>query len=472
METAVADIVDNSIAASADHIDITWDWNAGQPIATILDDGQGMSEERLVAAMRFGGAGPRTNRSETDLGRFGLGLKTASLSQCRMLSVISRTSSGETAFTWDIDYIAEHGSDWHLIEGGWAPEQARDALTNRRSGTLVVWSNIDFGREHDRPDHSAFLRDLDRLSAHLGMVFHRFIDGDARRITITLNGNAIPAWDPFLESHAATIRNPEAPIRAPGGIVRIRGFVLPHRDRFPTEEAYDRAAGPKGCTAHQGFYVYRQKRMLSSGGWLGLGGSRAWTQDEASRLARIRIDIPNSADHEWCIDIRKAIARPPEAVRKPLQKIAEDIRRKAREVFVHRGNYGPRQRADDVSRIWQVKTGEGARRYRIDREHQLVALVRDVLPNSARDAVDTLLDHIERTVPIERVWLDVTEAGVPPELAETGSGVDAAASIVRLLEKNGTPFAEAVAKVASMDPFDRIGDLEKRIRSKIGKKGA
>ena len=88
------------------------------------------------------------------------------------------------------------------------------------------------------------------------------------------------------------------------------------------------------------------------------------------------------------------------------------------------------------------------------------------------DAVDTLLHHIERTVPIERVWLDVTEAGVPPELAETGSDVDAAASIVGLLEKNGTPFAEAVARVVSMDPFDRIGDLEKRIRSKIGKMGA
>lgn len=468
----MADIVDNSIAARADRIDITWDWNGGQPVATILDDGHGMSEEVLVAAMRFGGAGPGTDRSETDLGRFGLGLKTASLSQCRTLSVFSRTPSGEAAFTWDIEYITEHGSDWHLIEGGQAPKRARDALTNRRSGTLVVWNKIDFGREHDRLDHPAFLRDLDRLSTNLGMVFHRFIDGDARRITITLNGNAIAAWDPFLESHTATIRNPEAPLKAPGGNVRIRGFVLPHRDRFPTEEAYDRAAGPKGWTAQQGFYVYRQKRMLSSGGWLGLGGSRAWTQDEASRLARIRVDIPNTADHEWRIDIRKAIARPPEAVRKSLQKIAEDIRRKAREVFVHRGNYGPRQRAEAVSRIWQVKAGEGARRYRISRDHQLVTLVRDALPNSARDAVDALLDHIERTVPIERVWLDVTEAGVPPEQTETGSDVEAAATIVRLLEKSGVSLPEAIVKVASMDPFDRIDNLEKLIRTKLGKKSA
>ena len=468
----MADIVDNSIAARADHIDIRCDWNAGEPVATILDDGHGMSEDVLVAAMRFGGTGPGTDRSETDLGRFGLGLKTASLSQCRKLSVISRTPSGEAAFTWDIDYIAEHGSDWHLIEGGQAPKTARDILTNRRSGTLVVWNKIDFGRVHDRPDHPAFLRDLDRLSIHLGMVFHRFIDGDARHIAITLNGNAIAAWDPFLESHTATIRNPEAPIKAPGGNVRIRGFVLPHRDRFATEEAYDRAAGPKGWTAHQGFYVYRQKRMLSSGGWLGLGGSRAWTQDEASRLARIRVDIPNSADHEWHIDIRKAIARAPEAVRKPLQKIAEDIRRKAREVFVHRGNYGPRQRAEGVSKIWQVKAGDGARRYRIARDHELVTLVRDVLPNSAHDAVDVLLDHIERTVPIERVWLDVTESGVPPEQTETGSDVEAAASIVRLLGKSGVPVTEAIAKVALMDPFDRIGDLEKRIRAKLGKKSA
>src|SRR5262249_56049932 len=96
-----------------------------------------------------------------------------------------------------------------------------------------------------------------------------------------------------------------------------------------------KGGGPEGWNAQQGFYVYRQRRLLSAGGWLGLGGTRTWTREESSRLARIRIDIPNTADRDWRIDIRKAIARPPDAVRKRLQDIADDVRRRAREVFVH-----------------------------------------------------------------------------------------------------------------------------------------
>lgn len=441
-----------------------WDWNDGRPVATIIDDGCGMSEDVLVNAMRFGGSGADADRAEADLGRFGLGLKTASFSQCRVLSVVSRSPAGTASFTWDIDYIASNGSDWHLIEGApLVPVTATKALQGRPSGTIVLWRNIDFGRRQDQPDHAAFLRDLDRVSLHLGMVFHRFIDGDARRVTITLNGNKIVAWDPFLEEHTATIRNPEAPVRAPGGLVSIRGFVLPHRDRFSTEEAFERASGPKGWTAQQGFYVYRQKRMLSSGGWLGLGGSRAWTQDEASRLARIRIDIPNSADHEWRIDIRKAIARPPEAVRKQLQRIAEDIRRKAREVFVHRGSYGARQRSEAVSRIWDVKPGDAKRKYRIDRNHPLVTMTRESLSSAGKDGFTALLDHIERTVPVERVWLDVTEAGVPQPDADQTADVETAASIVRLLQRQGLSLADAVGRVCTMDPFDQIDDLAERL---------
>src|SRR5262249_27183076 len=154
---------------------------------------------------------------------------------------------------------------------------------------------------------------------HLGMVFHRFIDGDARRIAITISGTPVRAWDPFLQAHEATIPQPAQKIRSPGGTVAVRGFVLPHRDRFHSEAEFDRAGGPDGWNAQQGFYVYRHRRLLSAGGWLGLGGTRAWTREEPSRLARIRIDIPNTADRDWRIDIRKAIARPPDAIRKRLQ---------------------------------------------------------------------------------------------------------------------------------------------------------
>jgi hypothetical protein len=240
---------------------------------------------------------------------------------------------------------------------------------------------------------------------------------------------------------------------------------LPHRDRFQNENDFEKAGGPDGWTAQQGFYVYRQKRLLSAGGWLGLGGSRAWTRDEPSRLARIRIDVPNTADHDWRIDIRKAIARPPDAIRKSLQHIAEDIRRRAREVFVHRGTYGRRQTAAEISRIWATNPEGARRRYTIRRDHELVAILRRQIGENNSGLLEGVVDLIERTVPVDRVWLDVTEHGVPTADVDADETVEAAASMCRLMAKTGIPLTEAAASVATMDPFDKVEGLRDRLLS-------
>jgi Histidine kinase-, DNA gyrase B-, and HSP90-like ATPase len=465
LETAIADIVDNSIAAGAARIEIGLTWKRGDDaVVTILDNGSGMSEDRLVEAMRFGGKGPMVERASTDLGRFGLGLKTASLSQCRQLTVASKIGGSLSAFTWDVDLIAEGDGGWHLLEGtSNVPKAALAILRSHKTGTLVVWQKIDFGRLDDRPDAAAVLGDVDRLDRHLSMVFHRFIRGDARRIEITINGNTVEAWDPFLESHEATIPQPTQNIRSPGGPVVVRGFVLPHRDRFRTESEFETAGGPEGWNAQQGFYVYRNRRLLCAGGWLGLGGTRTWTREEPSRLARVRIDIPNTADRDWRIDIRKAIARPPDAIRKRLQVIAEDLRRKAREVFVHRGLFGVRTKDSKVSRIWHVNPDGAARRYTIRRDHELIRLLKDRLGKTG-ELLESTLDLIERTVPVERVWLDVTERGTPAvQLDDNAETIAAAATLVDLLAQAGVPFETAVANVAMMDPFDKVPDLPKKL---------
>ena len=302
------------------------------------------------------------------------------------------------AFAWDVDRIVEGDGGWHLLEGAEnIPDSAIATLGSRASGTLVVWRKVDFGRLDDRPDAAAFLVDVDQVDRHLGMVFHRFIHGDARRLEIYINGTPVEAWDPFLEAHEATIVQPTQRVKSPGGSVLVRGFVLPHRDRFRTEQAFERAGGPGGWNAQQGFYVYRHKRLLSAGGWLGLGGSRTWTREEPSRLARIRIDIPNTADRDWRIDIRKAIARPPDAIRRRLQAVADDVRQKAREVFVHRGLFGPRTKDAEVARIWQVNVDAATRRYTIMRDHELIKLLKDRLEN-ANGLLEGALDLIERTV--------------------------------------------------------------------------
>ena len=141
LETAIADIIDNSISANARNIYINRIWRGGQSIITIKDDGDGMNSNEIIQAMRPGAQNPLSDRSENDLGRFGLGLKTASFSQCRKLSVLSKRKDYASAFwSWDLDYVAQ-SDKWELLQ--WMPEELKGELNSLLSGTLVVWSDLN-----------------------------------------------------------------------------------------------------------------------------------------------------------------------------------------------------------------------------------------------------------------------------------------------------------------------------------------
>lgn len=467
LETALADLVDNSIAAAASSVDLTLEWNEGNSFVIIADDGAGMTEDRLVEAMRFGGAGPAIIRDRHDLGRFGLGLKTASLSQCRRLTVCSKRDDVTTAFCWDLDHIRKAGDAWELLEG--LPEDVAHlaaSLSGRQSGTFVIWDRIDLGRLRERPTLKAFLAGIERVERHLAMVFHRYLGGDARRLRITINGVRIKAWDPYLEDHGATIPRPEQTLDSGGERIRVRGFILPHPDRFTNATALEAAGGPNGWAAQQGFYVYRQMRLLSAGGWLGIGGTRAWTREEFSRLARIRIDLPNTIDEDWHIDIRKAQARPPEALRPQLERIAADVRRIARQVFFHRGRRTEAEQPDGIERIWQVNPPPAARRYSIRRDHPLFVMLRDRLGGD-NGVLDAALELMERTVPVDRIWLDTVENGPPAAPGKDpeaySSLIDSARGITRTMMAAGLDRATAIAAVARMEPFDSVPEIAERL---------
>ncbi len=336
LEAAVADLIDNCIAAGASLVGVSFEWNDGEPFARILDDGRGMSADELVEAMRLGGVGPLAARRSDDLGRYGLGLKTASFSQCRRLTVSSRKGGVVAAARWDLDVLATAGGSWELLQGA-APgseDRVRDIESLEGTGTLVLWEVLRTGAESSLV---RFTEALERVERHLAMVFHRYIDRDQRRVVIRLNGRSVVGWDPFAVNHPSTMPQRAARLRDVSGVVDVRGYVLPHRDRFRLAEEHETAGGPDGWVAQQGFYIYRAGRLIVAGGWLGLGGSREWLRDEASQLARIQVDILNSGDRAWRIDVRKATARPPAALRESLTRIAVDVRRAARDVYVHRG---------------------------------------------------------------------------------------------------------------------------------------
>lgn len=422
---ALADIVDNSVSAGAANVRIDFVWAESESRITILDDGRGMDDSELESAMRLGDKSPLDDRSPEDLGRFGMGLKTASFSQCRRLTVASRASAGQTScLRWDLDEIAARpGDGWLLFEGAAkGSEGFLELLESHSSGTLVLWERLDrvvtFGYTADD-----FTDLIDNVEMRLAMVFHRLLEGSRPSLRLFINGKPISPWDPFMSGHPAKPWNsPVAKAGAAFGTVEVECHVLPHKDRLTPDE-HTRAGGPEGWTAQQGFYVYRNKRLLLAGGWLGLGQGRAWNREEAHRLARIRLDIPNTADADWKIDVRKSTARPPVSLRPWLTKLAEDTRDRARRVFAFRGSPAPAPGGTPVEQAWRADHSRAGVRYRIDEKHPAIAAVihesGHLLP-----LVKAMLRIIEETVPVQRIWLDTAEnkdtprtgfAGEPPE---------------------------------------------------------
>ena len=467
-ETAIADLIDNSIAAGAASVEIDIDWNAGDPTLCIVDDGTGLDDAGLVGALRFGGTGPLAERSETDLGRFGLGLKTASLSQCRRMTVASRQGDSLAALSWDIDEV-EAQDRWQATR----PADHRhlsDILGKRPSGTVVLWERMDALGGLSGLDREAFFLRVQDIRSHLAMVFHRFLGGDARRISISVNSRSLRPWDPFLIANPATITLQSERLRHRGAILTVVPYVLPHRDRFANEEEYETGGGPGGWGERQGFYVYRGRRLVVAGGWLGLGGTRAWTREEPSRLARIAVDLPARLDEDWRIDVRKSVARPPAVLRPRLAALGHACRQRAREVFAWRGGHGRKAvPTPGQEPIWTTGSGQGGANYRIRRDHPAVQAISAVL-GTAAPAFDGLLALIERSVPVERIWLDVseTEGAVQPlpQGADLSQLAGQLAALVRSMQDTRT-MADRLDALLQQLPVD-ARELRRAVLQQLG----
>ncbi|WP_316206856.1 MULTISPECIES: ATP-binding protein [unclassified Bradyrhizobium] len=461
--TALADIIDNSISATAESVSLAFKWAGARSHVAVLDDGAGMSAEELDAAMRLGERSPLDPRAIGDLGRFGLGLKTASFSQCRRLTVASLRNGRMSCLRWDLDVLAssaDHG--WHLLEGA-APgsEHLLEPLLAIGKGTLVVWEQLDRIVTPGSSEQD-FLDLVDDVERHLAMVFHRFIAAAHPSLRLSINDRLIKPWDPFLLAHPATWSSPIARTVSAAGKVEVQCHVLPHRD-YLTSQQEQSAAGPHGWTAQQGFYVYRNKRMLLAGSWLGLGQGRSWTKEEAHRLARIRLDIPNSADADWKIDIRKSTASPPVGLRQELTRLAEDTRARARKVFAHRGNPTSLNPGRTVTQAWRAVHRADGVRYRIDHQHPAVRAVIDDA-GELFPQVQAMLRVIEETVPVQRIWLDTAEARETPRTGfanEPQSEVRAVLLVMyrNLVLRKGMSPHLAREQLLHTEPFNSHPDL-------------
>lgn len=400
LEAAVADIIDNSIAAKAGKVQLYF-FPLDDAYVCIMDDGAGMDEIHIDKAMQYGSKSPTDIRDASDLGRYGLGLKTASLSQCRMLTVVSKQGDKITGRRWDLDYVIKTGA-WSLLvldEDDLEQVPHIADLKEQESGTLVVWQKLDrlFMGEIDY--EKSFGRKMDEVRQHLGLVFHRYLSGEAgiKRLEILFNNVKIKAADPFLLKKSTQAMDTEKLI-INGKKILVKPYILPHISKM-TEAEKKQLGGKEGIRKNQGFYVYRNKRLLIWGTWF-----RMMKQGDLSKLARVMVDIPNDLDDLWTLDIKKSHAIPPAEVRNNLQTVINCIADKSKRTWTFRGK---KEITDAAEHVWtRFKTPDSGVLYKINRNHPLVEQIAADAPE-VRVKMESLLRYIERSIPLNQLYVDL-----------------------------------------------------------------
>lgn len=451
IETAIADIIDNSISASAKNIWIDYLWNGPNTIIGIIDDGSGMNNKELIQAMRPGSISPLAEREKHDLGRFGLGLKTASFSQCRKFCVVSKKNEIENFWTWDLDYV-KCVKSWKLIKYKPNSLDISHHFNELINGTAVLWWDIDRLTKDTRVNKYsskvAFFTTIEKVKKHLSMVFHRYIE---EGLNIYLRDRKIEPWDPFMIGFSGLQPRVETPLAE--GNIKVKGFVLPHRSKLSPEE-YNYGKGPKDdWTAHQGFYVYRNRRLLVAGNWLGL-----FKRELHYDLCRIKIDLPNNTDDEWQIDIKKSIARPPAKIREQIISLAKDVRAIAVEVYRQKGKVIKRKIVkDDFFPFWIEKVRHGKRFYQLNRNHPILKEL-FIQAETTKLQIENVLQFIEETVPIPLIALQENENENPHGQPFEGKNHDTILNIMSSMYKkmisDGIESEMAKARIANIEPFD------------------
>lgn len=328
--SAVADLVDNSVSAGATEINVIVEFDGPDSRVFVADNGAGMSENALVEALRFGS---RRDYGTADLGRYGLGLKTASLSHARSLTVATRrAASADRIFVRELDLdLIEEMDEWLVV----APRRSANidracSLLAESTGTVVLWRALDRVLPEKHPAGGRARRRLESLAAktaeHLAVVFHRFLEGlpDGRLVTISVNGDKIRSWNPFAPNEENCRELPpqrfDLAVGEISGTVRLRRFVLPGRTRFSSQAEFERMSGPLKWNRQQGLYVFRADRLVQWGGWAGIRGI-----DEHTKLARASLDFDTSLDTVFNINVSKMRVAMPPQLRQMIEQGISDL---------------------------------------------------------------------------------------------------------------------------------------------------
>ena len=406
LAAALADIIDNSISAGASEIcvHLSVERTTEDTAVVIADNGSGMTAEELIEAMRPASKNANEDREKNDLGRFGWGLKSASLSQAERLEVVSKKNQERTFASWDLadcqNFEMELDQNTDV-----SPELARE---EHDSWTEVRWKKCARLTEGYALQQRQMVDKISEAVLELELTFHRFLDGQEGYppISIRVNGRPLRSHDPFLRSKS-TLLTDVTPIPFRDGSFSYEAYALP-RLNVMSEEEHSRLAGDEGLVKRQGFYVYRNRRLIISGTWFNIEPYRPLNQ-----LIRIKLDIPNNMDDIWRITVDKANAQLPQDLKVYLRSIVKSLRPHSTKKLTA-GTF--RRKANDKS-FWRLTRKSGVQALEINRDATIFQK-----ESFSRKEVLNLVTLIQASLPIDLIARNKPENFSQIELEREAAG--------------------------------------------------
>lgn len=450
--TALADIIDNSISANAKNIFIISDPDYSEPYVAIFDDGYGMGYKDILNAMTLGSDRNNKDDTEIELGRFGLGLKSASFSQCLKLIVASKNCNKINAMQYDLIKIEER-NDWILdilsekeIES--LPEI--NLLKNSKSGTLVIWQDFDKIKNESSKFRDSFMEVIGKAKKHIELVFHRFYN----EINFEFNGHKIEKRDPMLEEYNNGQKGRQMSISLDGETIYVTPFILPFMSSL-TEEQKKLLGGSKDIYDNQGFYIYRNKRLIIAGGWLHMN-----VRSEFNKLARVRVDIPSSLDSLWMLDVKKSSAKIPDKIKRQLEiAIKDSVTRSKREVKFP----GKKEQEQQHSLWYRLDLHNGNVKYEINRtDNPLYLELKSQFSKDEMKLIDAYLDKVEEFIPKGMIFSDGADS---LNIVNSENELEDEKLIEELLTwgKNATDFEYFLDMMLENQAYSKIKDRKNEI---------
>lgn len=468
-ESALADIIDNSISKNAKEIHIRFNSTTPQYVA-VIDDACGMNQDELISAMRYGSKSSQDVRDANDLGRFGLGLKMASLSQCRKLTVITKQGEEIHGAQWDLDYIITQ-KDWALKcfdETEINNIQFIDELKEKESGTVVLWELFDrmLNGATESQKSKVFDEKIEIARNHISLVFHRFTgdENPTQRVNIYFNNEKIEPIDPFLSHHPATQPLVEQTLLIENSCIKVKPYILPYASKLSTKDK--KMLGDLGdLRQNQGFYVYRNKRLIIWGTWF-----RLIKQHELNKLARVRVDIPNSLDSLWEIDIKKSAASLPDIIKKNLVGIVENTVGRSERVYRYRGR---KVSDDDLQHIWNPIDNRGCFQYLINRDLPLYKKLEECLDEEGNRYLDSLIKTIEDAFPYGDVYFRLAKSENPVQTSslEFDEVYKVAADMIQSIKEIDGDIATFISSMDKIDFFIKYPEVVDKIKEDYSSDG-